>query len=203
MAFTEEEKKLLRKLNKRMSRFEKAGADGNVIQQTKNLLQNWYLKYMINMPKSGGFTTRNLNSPEAQEELLNIAKMMDRAKSSNIGYYKKYGEARNEQQIKSYETMKAKYPNLITDYASYVKFIDRLENEYKTFREYYDDSKELARIYDYGYAANLKTKEIQDLIKKQIRYGKKTPLERREDKTIQRINKYVKEMNAVKKEGSN
>ena len=53
MAFTEEEKKLLRKLNKRMSRFEKAGADGNVIQQTKNLLQNWYLKYMIDMPKSG------------------------------------------------------------------------------------------------------------------------------------------------------
>lgn len=186
-------KLLLKKLNKRMERFRKAGLKSPIVDEVKNMLLNFYLKYDIQAPPTGSFTTRQGLSPKEEKELFKIADVMDRAKSSNVGYYKGKGINVSEQQRKSYETMKASYPNIISNYGDYVGIIDKLQNEGKSFSAYYD-SKEMLQIYDYGYAIGMSTNDIQKIMKKQIRYGKRVPEEQRYDRTIARINKYYDQM---------
>lgn len=191
MALSREDKLLLQRMNKRMERFKKAGHENYVVQETKNMLLNFYLKYDIDAPRSGRFTTRELQDPEAQKEILQIARAMEKVKSSNVGYYKRHME-QEEQQRKSYKTSQENYGASFQNFGEYVEWIDEMKNVDKGFKEYYDNSKELARIYDYGYANDLNSKEIQGIIKKQIRYGKRTPFENREEKTINRINRYIR-----------
>lgn len=186
-------KLLLKKLNKRMERFRKAGLKSPIVDEVKNMLLNFYLKYDIQAPPTGSFTTRSDLTKEEEKELFKIADVMDRAKSSNVGYYKGTGINVSEQQRKSYETMKASYPNIISNYGDYVGIIDKLQNEGKSFSAYYD-SKEMLQIYDYGYSIGMSTNDIQKIMKKQIRYGKKVPEEQRYDRTIARINKYYDQM---------
>ncbi|MBR6402945.1 MAG: hypothetical protein IKS48_06130 [Eubacterium sp.] len=163
------------------------------MDEVKNMLLNFYLKYDIQAPPTGSFTTRQGLSAEEEKELFKIADVMDRAKSSNVGYYKGTGINVSEQQRKSYETMKASYPNIISNYGDYVGIIDKLQNEGKSFSAYYD-SKEMLQIYDYGYSIGMSTNDIQKIMKKQIRYGKKVSEEQRYDRTIARINKYYDQM---------
>ena len=89
----------------------------------------------------------------------------------------------------SYQTAKERYPSTIKNFSDYVNWIDQMENTSKGFKEYFD-SGEMARIYDYGYSLKMSTSEIQDVMKKQLRYGKKTPTDERYEKTISRIDKY-------------
>ena len=199
MALSREDKLLLRRMNKRMERFKKAGADNYIIGETKNMLLNFYMKYDIDAPRSGRFTTRELSNPEAQEEILKIARAMDRVKSSNIGYYKRKGEEVEEQQLKSFQTSKEAYGAMVQDLPSYMEFIDEMENIDKGFKEYYDNSKEIARIYDYGYEVGLSSKEIQKIMKRQVGYGRKTPREIREERTIMKINKYIEQDKSFRK----
>ena len=192
---TKSEKKLLLKMNKRMERFKKAGAESYIISQTKNMLLNFYLKHDITAPRSGRFTTRKGMTPEQEEELLRIARAMDRSKSSSIGYYKKHfeDENRDDQIQRSFESFQQNHPELEFDFADWVNYIDQMENEDKGFKDYYD-SETILDIYNYGYSIGLKNKDIQAMMAKQLRYGKKTPISQRYDKTVARINKYYKEM---------
>lgn len=183
----------LRKLNKRMERMKKANIKSTIIEETKNMLLNFYLKHDIIAPRSGRFTTRQNLTKEQEKELLSIARVMDRAKTSQVGYMKGKGLQVSEQQRKSYETAKQNYPNLISDYGDYSQMIDLIENEDKSFKAYFD-SKEMLQIYDYGYSLGLSTNDIQKQMKKQIRYGKQLDPEQRYDKTIARINDYYEQM---------
>lgn len=183
----------LKKLNKRMERMKKANIKSTIIEETKNMLLNFYLKHDIVAPRSGRFTTRKNLTKEQEKELLSIARVMDRAKTSRVGYMKGKGAAASEQQRKSYETAKMNYPNLISDYSDYAQMIEMIENEDKSFKAYYD-SKEMLQIYDYGYSLGLSTNDIQKQMKKQIRYGKQLDPEQRYDKTIARINDYYDQM---------
>lgn len=183
----------LKKLNKRMERMKKANIRSTIIEETKNMLLNFYLKHNIVAPRSGRFTTRKNLTKEQEKELLSIARVMDRAKTSQVGYMKGKGAAVSEQQRKSYETAKMNYPNIISDYSDYTQMIEMIENEDKSFKAYYD-SKEMLQIYDYGYSLGLSTNEIQKQMKKQIRYGKQLDPEQRYDKTIASINDYYDQM---------
>ena len=183
----------MKKLNKRMERMQKSGIKSTIIDETKNMLVNFYLKHDIIAPRSGRFTTRQNLSEQEEKELLSIARIMDKAKTSLVGYMKGKGAAVSEQQRKSYETAKQNYPNLISNYGDYMQMIEKIENEDRSFKAYYD-SKEMLQIYDYGYSLGLSANEIQKQMKKQIRYGKQLDPEQRYDKTIARINKYYDQM---------
>lgn len=186
---TREEELLLKRLNKRMQRLTQRGIESTAMKETKNMLLNFYMKHDIQAPASGRFTTRKNLSDQEQKELLAIAKQFEGLKSSQVGFYTGRGKNVDEQFRKSYETAKANYPNMISDYGDYLSFIDRMENEDKSFKAYFD-SKEMAQIYDYGYSLGMSSNDIQKIMKKQIRYGKRTDPEQRYDKTIARINKY-------------
>ena len=181
-----DDKRRIDTANKRMQRLEAAGIDNMILRETKNALLNFYLDNDVVAPSSGRFTKKTL-SAEKESELLNIVDMFMNAKSSKKGYYTKHGNDGSTE--RSFETFKTKYPNVASNYQEWVDYIDDLDNIPKGFKEYYDSST-LTAIYDYGYSIGLSTEEIQKNIKKQLRYGKKTPHESRYDKTIARINKY-------------
>ena len=186
-----DEKLLLLRMNKRIQRWKKAGAESFAISEIKNMLLNFYLKHDLKAPELLTFTTRKDLTREQENELIRIAESMEAMKQTNVGYYKRKAEKMdiNAATQKSYETFKANHPLSTPDFASWVQMRDSLEQEQHGFKEYYD-SKTLIDVYEYGYSLNLRTEEIQELFKKQIRYGKNKPYEQRYDATIARINKY-------------
>ena len=186
-----QEKLLLLRMNKRILRWKKAGAESFAISEIKNMLLNFYLKHDLKAPELLTFTTRKDLTREQENELIRIAESMEAMKQTNVGYYKRKAEKMdvNAATQKSYETFKANHPLSTPDFASWVQMRDSLEQEQHGFKEYYD-SKTLIDVYEYGYSLNLRTEEIQEQLKKQIRYGKNKPYEQRYDATIARINKY-------------
>lgn len=190
----QEEKKLLLRMNKRIQRWKKAGAESFAISEVKNMLLNFYLKHDIKAPELLTFTTRKDLTKDQESELLRIAESMEAMKQTNVGYYKRKSEKMDVDTatMKSYETFRKNHPLSTPDFASWVQMRDTLEQEQHGFKEYYD-SKTLIDVYEYGYSLNLRTEEIQTLLKKQIRYGKNKPYEQRYDATISRINKYYKQ----------
>ena len=190
----QEEKKLLLRMNKRIQRWKKAGAESFAISEVKNMLLNFYLKHDLKAPELLTFTTRKNLTRDQESELLRIAERMEAMKQTNVGYYKRKSEKMDVDTatMKSYETFKKNHPLSTPDFASWVQMRDTLEQEQHGFKEYYD-SKTLIDVYEYGYSLNLRTEEIQTLLKKQIRYGKNKPYEQRYDATISRINKYYKQ----------
>lgn len=191
---TKEEKNLLLRMNKRIQRWKKAGAESFAISEVKNMLLNFYLKHDLKAPELLTFTTRKDLTKDQEGELLRIAESMEAMKQTNVGYYKRKSNKMDVDAAtqKSYETFKKNHPLFTPDFASWVQMRDTLEQEQHGFKEYYD-SKTLIDIYEYGYSLNLRTEEIQTLMKKQIRYGKNKPYEQRYDATIARINKYYKQ----------
>ena len=185
------DKKLLRKLNQRLARWDKAGAESYIVQETRLALTNFYLENDLDIKsKTINFTTRSGLTSKQEQQLVAIANMFNDAKSSNVGYYNANEGAETDARLMaSYQTAKARYPSTIKNFSDYVNWIDQMENTSKGFKEYFD-SGEMARIYDYGYSLKMSTSEIQDIMKKQLRYGKKTPIEDRYEKTISRIDKY-------------
>lgn len=190
----QEEKKLLLRMNKRIQRWKKAGAESFAISEVKNMLLNFYLKHDLKAPELLTFTTRKDLTRDQEGELLRIAESMEAMKQTNVGYYKRKSKKMDidTATMKSYETFKKNHPLSTPDFASWVQMRDTLEQEQHGFKEYYD-SKTLIDVYEYGYSLNLRTEEIQTLLKKQIRYGKNKPYEQRYDATIKRINKYYKQ----------
>lgn len=188
------ERLLLLRMNKRLERWKKAGVESFIISEVKNSLLNFYLKHDIKAPASGRFTTRKGLTREQEKELVNLAKAMENVKQSNVGYYQKMAKKFdvNEATKKSYQTSKANYPSSFSSFEEWVKWTDMMQQE-NSFTEYYD-SKTLADIYDYGYSLGLSNKQIQSNMKKQMRYGKKTPFESRYDATIARIDKYYNKL---------
>lgn len=191
---TKEEKNLLLRMNKRIQRWKKAGAESFAISEVKNMLLNFYLKHDLKAPELLTFTTRKDLTKDQEGELLRIAESMEAMKQTNVGYYKRKSNKMDVDAAtqKSYETFRKNHPLSTPDFASWVQMRDTLEQEQHGFKEYYD-SKTLIDIYEYGYSLNLRTEEIQTLMKKQIRYGKNKPYEQRYDATIARINKYYKQ----------
>ena len=191
---TQDEKNLLRKLNKRLAKWDEVDSESYIVQETRLALTNFYLENELEIKsKTINFTTRSDLTQKQISDLMDIAKMFESAKTSNVGYYmENNGSDVDERTIKAFETAKQRYPATIKNFNDYVNWIDEMENTEKGFKEYYD-SKTMARIYDYGYSLNLSTSEIQKMMKKQLRYGKKTPIEDRYQKTINRIDKYYKE----------
>ena len=185
------DKKLLRKLNTRLARWDKAGAESYIVQETRLALTNFYLENDLDIKsKTINFTTRSGLTSKQEQQLLAIADMFNDAKSSKIGYYNANEGTENDARLMaSYQTAKARYPSTIKNFSDYVNWIDQMENTSKGFKEYFD-SGEMARIYDYGYSLKMSTSEIQEVMKKQLRYGKKTPTDERYEKTISRIDKY-------------
>ena len=187
------DKLLLLRMNKRIQRWKKAGAESFAISEIKNMLLNFYLKHDLKAPKLLTFTTRKGLTKSQEKELIRIAESMEAMKQTNVGYYKRKSEKMDISAAtqKSYETFKVNHPLSTPDFASWVQMRDTLEQEQHGFKEYYD-SKTLIDVYEYGYSLNLRTEEIQELLKKQIRYGKNKPFEQRYDATIARINKYYR-----------
>ena len=193
---TRDEELLLKRLNKRMQRLTQRGIESTAMKETKNMLLNFYMKHDIQAPASGRFTTRKNLTDQEQKELLAIAKQFEGLKSSQVGFWTGKGPNVDPQIRKSYETAKANYPSMISDYGSYLswlKDVKKMQDEGQKFISYFS-SKTVQEIFDYGYSIGLKSDDIENIMRKQVRYGSRTDPKKRYDKTIARINKYYDEM---------
>lgn len=205
MSLTKEEYKLLDRMNKRLRTWQRQGLTNEVINRVKNDLINFYDKYDRAHPSHEYivFTkSKNLSDREKQE-LLQIARSMENAKSSSLAYYKKRRDNINDEQIRrSYETIKNNPAYGVNNWQDYIQFVDNMEN-YRaisaSLREL--DSKIVARTYAYGKEHNLTTQDINELLLQNVQkyeYGDdfeiflKTEIERIEQRRL-REQEYMEE----------
>lgn len=162
MSLTHDQYKKIDKLNKRLEQWDKKGTKSFAVTQTRDMLEEFYLKHNINTQKmkSLKFRKRTANMSQAEiDEMMTIADYFESAVGSKVSTY-------NITSNKSYETAKRLYPMQVKDFKSWVNWVDKMRNQDSALKEYYD-SDEIAKIYDYGISKKLNEKEIEEIMKKQ------------------------------------
>lgn len=189
MKISKSDYRLFDKLNKRLAAWEKSGVEHSIITETKDSLLSFYDEEDIDISrmKSIRFKKSGDMTKEQIKQLRQIAKMMDAQKESKISFFKKNMDDMSRYE-KSYETAKQRYGVQITDFPSYIKFIEKMNSLSQRLKEYYT-SKQVVQILEYGLALGLSRSEVNKLMHNQAR-NKKTPDDERYDRTIAKIDKY-------------
>lgn len=163
---TTSEYKLLDRMNKRLRTWNKNNISNEVINQIQNDLINFYAKHDIDNPSRDIilFKKSNKYTEQQKQEILQIAKAMERAKSSKISYYKKHKV--NDLKIrKSFESMRQNPAYNINTFSDYIQLVDDLNNAKAIISELMEiDSGLVARTYAYAREHKLTTEEVNKIL---------------------------------------
>lgn len=163
---TASEYKLLDRMNKRLRTWNKNNLSNEVINQIQNDLLNFYAKYDIDNPSRDIvlFKKSNKYTEQEKQEILQIARAMERAKSSKISYYKKH-KVDDLKIRKSFETMRQNPAYNINSFSDYIQLIDDLNNAKAIISELMEiDSGLVARTYSYARERKLTSKEVNNIL---------------------------------------
>lgn len=163
---TASEYKLLDRMNKRLRTWNKNNLSNEVINQIQNDLLNFYTKHNIDNPSRDIilFKKSNKYTEQEKQEILQIAKAMERAKSSKISYYKKH-KVDDLKIRKSFEAMKQNPAYNIETFADYIEMVDDLNNAKAIIAELMEiDSGLVARSYAYAKEHKLTTEEVNNIL---------------------------------------
>lgn len=163
---TASEYKLLDRMNKRLRTWNKNNLSNEVINQIQNDLLNFYTKHNIDNPSRDIilFKKSNKYTEQEKQEILQIAKAMERLKSSKISYYKKHKV--NDLKIKkSFETMRENPAYNIETFSDYIHLVDDLNNAKAIIAELMEiDSGLVARTYAYAREHKLTSEEVNKIL---------------------------------------
>ncbi len=163
---TASEYKLLDKMNKRLRTWHKNNLSNEVINQIQNDLLNFYTKHDIDNPSRDIilFKKSNKYTDEEKQEILQIAKAMERAKSSKISYYKKH-KVDDLKIRKSFESMRQNPAYNINTFSDYIQLVDDLNNAKAIISELMEiDSGLVARTYSYAREHKLTSEEVNKIL---------------------------------------
>lgn len=163
---TASEYKLLDKMNKRLRTWNKNNLSNEVINQIQNDLINFYAKYDIDNPSRDIilFKKSNKYTEQQKQEILQIAKAMEKAKSSKLSYYKKH-KVDDLKIRKSFESMKQNPAYNIETFADYIQLVDDLNNAKAIIAELMEiDSGLVARTYAYAKEHKLTSEEVNNIL---------------------------------------
>ena len=207
MRLNKEQYRKMDRLNKRLDQWNKQKAKPYIIQEVEDMLLMFYNRENISTERMSAmhFKKKGEMTQEQIDELEAIADMMESAPESKVQYAKYHYEQLTKTE-KAYQTAKGRYGVQIDNFADYLEFIDRMKNVNNRVKEYYD-SKEIAKIYDYGIAEGLTESEVNKIMVSKAR-AKTTPHDERYDKTINMIDRAVarkreKQGNAMINAGGN
>ena len=163
---TASEYKLLDRMNKRLRTWHKNNLSNEVINQIQNDLLNFYAKHDIDNPSRDIilFKKSNKYTDEEKQELLQIAKAMERAKSSKISYYRKH-KVDDLKIRKSFESMRQNPAYNINTFSDYIQLVDDLNNAKAIIAELMEiDSGLVARTYSYAREHKLTSEEVNKIL---------------------------------------
>lgn len=163
---TASEYKLLDRMNKRLRTWHKNNISNEVVNQIQNDLINFYAKHDIDNPSRDIilFKKSNKYTDEEKQELLQIAKAMERAKSSKISYYKKH-KVDDLKIRKSFESMRQNPAYNINSFSDYIQLVDDLNNAKAIISELMEiDSGLVARTYSYAKEHKLTSEEVNKIL---------------------------------------
>lgn len=129
-----ETRRLLNKLNDVMDEWDDYNLTSNKINQTKDMIEEFYSKYGKEVKNNERFSTRIKLNDAQEEELLNIAESMAMDDRSYVETYEDefdeldtlvYDKPIN---IDGYNKMKEQYPEYFEDLQDYIHFFDRINN---------------------------------------------------------------------------
>lgn len=188
MKLTHNQYKKFDRLNKRLASWQKKGTKSAIVQEVEAALLNFYDEEDIDISrmKYTRFKRSNDMTKDQIKKLERIANMMEAQPESKVSFFE------TDQNILSYnkafQTSKKRYGVQVTDFDSYVKFYERMNNLSSRLKEYYS-SKQIVTIFEYGFSKGLKYHEITKIMFNQSR-ATKTPDDQRYDKTIDKIKTY-------------
>ena len=163
---TASEYKLLDRMNKRLRTWHKNNLSNEVVNQIQNDLLNFYTKHNIDNPSRDIilFKKSNRYTDKEKQEILQIAKAMDRAKSSKISYYRKH-KVDDLKIRKSFESMRQNPAYNINSFSDYIQLVDDLNNAKAIISELMEiDSGLVARTYSYAREHKLTSKEVNKIL---------------------------------------
>lgn len=163
---TASEYKLLDRMNKRLRTWNKNNLSNEVINQIQNDLINFYAKYDIDNPSRDIilFKKSNKYTEQQKQEILQIARAMEKAKSSKISYYKKH-KVDDLKIKKSFETMRENPAYNINSFSDYIQLVDDLNNAKAIIAELMEiDSGLVARTYSYAREHKLTSDEVNNIL---------------------------------------
>ena len=163
---TASEYKLLDRMNKRLRTWHKNNLSNEVVNQIQNDLLNFYTKHNIDNPSRDIilFKKSNRYTEEEKQEILKIAKAMDRAKSSKISYYRKH-KVDDLKIRKSFESMRQNPAYNINSFSDYIQLVDDLNNAKAIIAELMEiDSGLVARTYSYAREHKLTSEEVNKIL---------------------------------------
>lgn len=129
-----ETRRLLNKLNDVLDEWDDYNLTSNKINQTKDMIEEFYNKYGKEVKNNERFSTRIKLNNEQEEELLNIAESMALDDRSYVETYEdefdeidtlSYDKPIN---IDAFNKMKEQYPEYFDDLQDYIHFFDRINN---------------------------------------------------------------------------
>lgn len=168
---TASEYKLLDRMNKRLRTWNKNNVSNEVINMIQNDLINFYAKYDIDNPSRDLilFKKSNKYTEQQKQEILRIARAMERSKSSKISYYKKHKV--NDLKIKkSFESMRENPAYNINSFSDYIHLVDDLNNAKSIISELMEiDSGLVARTYAYAREHKLTSEEVNKILVKTLK----------------------------------
>lgn len=163
---TASEYKLLDRMNKRLRTWHKNNLSNEVVNQIQNDLLNFYTKHNIDNPSRDIilFKKSSRYTDEEKQEILQIAKAMDRAKSSKISYYRKH-KVDDLKIRKSFESMRQNPAYNINSFSDYIQLVDDLNNAKAIIAELMEiDSGLVARTYSYAREHKLTSEEVNKIL---------------------------------------
>ena len=163
---TASEYKLLDRMNKRLRTWHKNNLSNEVVNQIQNDLLNFYTKHNIDNPSRDIilFKKSNRYTDEEKQEILQIAKAMDRAKSSKISYYRKH-KVDDLKIRKSFESIRQNPAYNINSFSDYIQLVDDLNNAKAIIAELMEiDSGLVARTYSYAREHKLTSEEVNKIL---------------------------------------
>lgn len=153
-------------MNKRLRTWHKNNLSNEVVNQIQNDLLNFYTKHNIDNPSRDIilFKKSNRYTDEEKQEILQIAKAMDRAKSSKISYYRKH-KVDDLKIRKSFESMRQNPAYNINSFSDYIQLVDDLNNAKAIISELMEiDSGLVARTYSYAREHKLTSEEVNKIL---------------------------------------
>lgn len=129
-----ETRRLLNKLNEVLDEWDDYNLTSNKINQTKDMIEEFYNKYGKKVKNNERFSTRIKLNYEQEEEFLNIAESMALDDRSYVETYEDefdeldtlvYDKPIN---IDAFNKMKEQYPEYFDDLQDYIHFFDRINN---------------------------------------------------------------------------
>lgn len=129
-----ETRRLLNKLNDVLDEWDDYNLTSNKINQTKDMIEEFYNKYGKEVKNNERFSTRIKLNYEQEEEFLNIAESMALDDRSYVETYEDefdeldtlvYDKPIN---IDAFNKMKEQYPEYFDDLQDYIHFFDRINN---------------------------------------------------------------------------